>query len=142
MVVPVSPGLAGRMEKEDKALAAQIGKAARKARTGLSLSQADVAERVGISTEFYGRLERGVTLPSVPTLVELARTLGIGTDVLLGLSKGARPTPAPEPTSKDQRALARRLRRASPSAVRLIGLVLAELERAEGRSRRKSTRRR
>ena len=131
------------MEKEDKALAAQIGKAARKARTGLGLSQADAAERVGISTEFFGRLERGVTLPSVPTLVELARALGIGTDVLLGLDKRPpRPAPAPEPTSKDQRALARRLRRASPSAVRLIGLVLAELEKAEGRSRRKSTRRR
>ena len=43
-------------------------KSARAARTALGLSQADVAEKLGLSLEFVGRIERGVALPSVPTL--------------------------------------------------------------------------
>jgi transcriptional regulator with XRE-family HTH domain len=68
----------------DSELAKQIGKAARAARDALGLSQADVAERVEISTEFYGRLERGVTLPSVPTLAKVAAVLAVTADTLMG----------------------------------------------------------
>lgn len=47
------------------------------------LSQAELAERVEVSTEFVSRMERGVTLPSVPTLVVLARALGCTPNDLL-----------------------------------------------------------
>lgn len=61
-----------------------IGKRARQARTALEMTQADVAEAVGISPEVYGRLERGLMMPSVPTLTRLARALRVSPDELLG----------------------------------------------------------
>lgn len=64
-------------------LAKQIGKRAREARDALQLTQAEVAERVGIATEVYGRLERGKMMPSVGTLVHLVRVLGVTADQLL-----------------------------------------------------------
>ncbi|HEY0092769.1 MAG TPA: helix-turn-helix transcriptional regulator, partial [Archangium sp.] len=42
-----------------RGLAATIGTAARAARVQANLTQEDVAERVGLATEVYGRLERG-----------------------------------------------------------------------------------
>ncbi len=65
---------------DDSKLATTIGKSARTARTALGLSQADVAEKLGLSLEFVGRIERGVALPSVPTLVSLAKVLGVSSD--------------------------------------------------------------
>ena len=50
-----------------KKLATRLGECARAARQRLNLTQEDVAERIGIATEVYGRLERGNMLPSVPT---------------------------------------------------------------------------
>jgi hypothetical protein len=39
---------------------------------------------VGISPEVYGRLERGLMMPSVPTLVEVASVLRASPNELLG----------------------------------------------------------
>jgi len=79
----------------------QLGKVAREARLKLKLTQADVAERVNVGTEVYGRIERGVMLPSTPTLVKLRTVLGVSADLLMGLThdaqaEGAQPPPAPE----------------------------------------------
>jgi transcriptional regulator with XRE-family HTH domain len=68
----------------DSDLARHIGGQARQARLALQLTQEDVAERVGVSLEFYSRLERGGTLPSVPTLHRLVTALGVSADLLLG----------------------------------------------------------
>lgn len=65
-----------------------VGKAARSARLRLGLTQADVAERVNLASEVYGRLERGIMLPSVPTLRRLslrARALNPAGRKILGL---------------------------------------------------------
>lgn len=121
----------------ERDLAKRIGRSARAARTSQGLTQADVAERLELSGEFYGRLERGTSMPSVQTLVSLARALQTTPDVLLGFS----PTPtaskktSPSPSNRD-RVLDRRLRRASAGALKLVRLLLGELEKAEGRSRR------
>ena len=64
----------------DENLAKKIGVAARASRTALGLTQADAAERVGITSEFYARIERGQTLPSVPTLAAIADALGVSAD--------------------------------------------------------------
>lgn len=66
-------------------LAITVGAAARAARVRLGLTQADVAERVGIAMEVYSRMERGKVLPSVTTLRRLCQVLRIGADTLLGL---------------------------------------------------------
>ena len=67
-------------------LARQIGSAAREARTHLGLTQAEVAEKLGIAHMLYSRLERGKMLPSVPTLLRMCAVLHIAADKLLGTS--------------------------------------------------------
>ena len=117
-------------------LAITIGKALRKARESSGLTQEDAADRAGISAEFYARMERGRTLPSVPTLVRLAEALGVSADELLGRPAERRagapavatPARGVEDESPEVRRLVRRLRRARPKALRLVGLLLGELE--------------
>ncbi|WNG48159.1 helix-turn-helix transcriptional regulator [Archangium minus] len=119
-----------------RGLAATIGTAARAARVRANLTQEDVAERVGLATEVYGRLERGGMLPSVPTLKKLCETLNIPSDILLGL------TPAqenfwttrepPEPPAEEPaeiRRLLRTLRKLEPAEFRLLSVLAAGLLR-------------
>jgi transcriptional regulator with XRE-family HTH domain len=110
--------------------------ALRTAREASRRSQAELAHRVGLSVEAYGRLERGRVLPRASTLVRLARALNVGIDDLLGLRE-------PEGSSSDGedlrvRAVIGRLREASPDDLRLLIAVLDELQRwrAEIRGRR------
>lgn len=129
--VLADPGLLG--QDMDAELAKAIGAAARVARTRLGLSQADAAERAGISSEFYARIERGGTLPSTPTLVAMADALQVSADVLLGRRRGPirRPTrqAADEPESREFRRLLRRARKANPKTLRLLNLVAGAIER-------------
>lgn len=144
-----------------KELAEAIGDAARAARLRRKFTQADVAERIGVSNEFYARLERGNALPSLTTLARLSIILKVRPDVLLGnrLSPSRRrprrppaPAPAPAPTSARARVstreeaassddslddgedspalrrLQRRLRRASPEALKVIRMLLKAIE--------------
>jgi transcriptional regulator with XRE-family HTH domain len=71
-----------RMNEE---LATRIGSAAREARMQLGLTQAEVAEKLGLAHMVYNRLERGKMLPSVSTLLRLCAVLRISSDALLGL---------------------------------------------------------
>ena len=125
------PALIGRVDME-LSLARQIGAAAKVARQALGLTQGEVAERIEISVEFYARMERGGTLPSVPTLVRMASALEVGADVLLGLQAAPRNAPRPVPVQTDSpevRRLVRRVRRAKAHTVRLLSLMAAALER-------------
>jgi transcriptional regulator with XRE-family HTH domain len=62
-----------------------IGERARAARTRLGLNQSEVAGRVGISNEVYGRLERGLMTPRLATFLRLCDVLGVEpNDLLLG----------------------------------------------------------
>ncbi len=121
----------------DQDLAATLGEAAREARRRARLTQADVAERVGIATEVYGRLERGLMLPSVETLRKLCRVLGVTSDALLGLRGDLRAAESPATYGEppEIRRLLRRLRRLDPRHLRLISLLASELARRDrGRS--------
>lgn len=111
----------------DKKLANTIGSAARAARQRLELTQADIAERIDVATEVYGRLERGGMLPSVQTLLKLCQELNISADELLGLATGT-PSRNHEPASSpperaEVRRLLRSVRQLTPSQVKLLGLV-------------------
>ncbi|WP_164011180.1 helix-turn-helix transcriptional regulator [Pyxidicoccus trucidator] len=120
----------------DKKLATTIGAAARAARTRLELTQADVAERIDVATEVYGRLERGGMLPSVQTLLKLCHELHVSADELLGLashgnantSRAAEPPPSPQERPEVRRLL-RTVRQLDPSKVKLLGLVANALGR-------------
>ncbi len=73
-------------------LSLHMGEVAREARRKAELTQEDVASRMGIATEVYGRLERGDMLPSVPTLVRLCHVLRLDANVVLGFSSKQVPT--------------------------------------------------
>lgn len=47
------------------------------------LTQAEVAEAADLTVNFVSYLERGVRLPSVPVLTQLARSLGVTVGILL-----------------------------------------------------------
>jgi transcriptional regulator with XRE-family HTH domain len=113
-------------------LAVTVGAAARVARAKLGLTQADVAERVGIAMEVYSRMERGKVLPSVTTLRRLCQVLCIGADTLLGLDGEALPVPLEEPAEPRSRAedpprlrrLVRVLRALEPEQLKAVAQVV------------------
>ena len=116
----------------DEKLAERIGAIAREARLRAGLTQADVAERLGIVAEVYGRLERGKMLPSVDTLKRLAQSLRVSADELLGLSEAGAETAALPPPAGDNPAIRRLVRRASRLGrrqLRILILVAAALAR-------------
>ncbi|HWN69984.1 MAG TPA: helix-turn-helix transcriptional regulator [Haliangium sp.] len=123
----------------NKELAKSIGSASRQARAALELTQEDAAERIEVSVEFYARIERGNSLPSVPTLARIAGVLGVSADALLGriaFVPGASPgwQVSPPTDAPEIRRVIRMLRRASPGALRLVTMLLKEIERrTEGR---------
>lgn len=125
------------MNDMNKDLSKMIGRAARDARRALQLTQEDAAERINVSVEFYARIERGNSLPSIGTFARMVSALGVSADVLLG----NRPTmvqPAPgssltwsatPPTEgPEMRRLMRRLRKARPATLRLVNMLVKEIE--------------
>ncbi|MBZ4419221.1 helix-turn-helix transcriptional regulator [Myxococcus sp. RHSTA-1-4] len=112
-------------------LAITVGAAARAARVRLGLTQADVAERVGIAMEVYSRMERGKVLPSVTTLRRLCQVLHIRSDALLGLEvealdapleEGATTAPGEDPPRL--RRLVRALRALDPAQLKAVAQVV------------------
>ena len=61
--------------KRGSDIAQSLARNARRMRERLDLSQGDVAKRVGLAQDVYGRIERGTMLPSVPTLAKIAEVL-------------------------------------------------------------------
>lgn len=126
--------LKGNRETKLK-LAKALGDAAREARLRAGLTQADVAERIGVATEVYGRLERGLLMPSVPTLRRLCLALHLAADKLLALSSPNPPVWAETPPRPQEgihmRRLMRHVRRLRPHQIRALSLVAATL-RKEG----------
>lgn len=68
-----------------------IGQRARAAREHLGLTQGDVAERVSISLEVYGRFERGRITPRISTLLRLCEALRLEPNDLLLADSKSRP---------------------------------------------------
>ena len=71
-----------------------IGARIRALRLSLKLTQAEVAEKTGIDSSFYGQIERGANVPSLRTLYAIAEVLRVEPAELLpkiGDHKGADP---------------------------------------------------
>ncbi|HYO53359.1 helix-turn-helix transcriptional regulator [Archangium sp.] len=123
----------GKREAKQK-LSKSLGDTAREARQRAGLTQADVAEHIGVATEVYGRLERGLLMPSVPTLRRLCLALNLPADALLSLGSAqppawADPSPLPENEGPQMRRLMRHVRKLSPAQLRALSLVAATLRR-------------
>lgn len=53
----------------------EIGAKMKAVRSALRMTQAQVAEKAGIDTSFYGQIERGVNIPSLKTFAAIAKAL-------------------------------------------------------------------
>ncbi|MDO5299481.1 MAG: helix-turn-helix transcriptional regulator [Clostridia bacterium] len=60
-----------------------LGRRVQSERTALGLTQAQVAEQMGISTQYLGLIENGKRIPSVDTLVALCYALNAPVEYLL-----------------------------------------------------------
>ena len=106
-----------------------FGAAARDARLRLGLTQADVAERVGIAMEVYSRMERGRMLPRAQNLRRLCDVLSVSADVLLGVGPGPslvppRAPPGQQEESAELRRLLRTLRELEPARLTAVARVV------------------
>lgn len=72
------------MHESETAIAERIGSAVRRCRTARGWSQAELAERLMVSVDYIGLLERGERLPSLPVLIRIANEFGMSTADLLG----------------------------------------------------------
>lgn len=137
---PVEPGTSTPVtdrHNERQRLAAHMGRVLREARQRASLTQADVAERIGLATEVLGRTERGHMLPSVPSLRRLCRVLRIDANALLGLDIDKAPLwlEAPEPEAgelPELRRLVRTLRRMDADQLAVVSCTANALLRHTG----------
>jgi transcriptional regulator with XRE-family HTH domain len=117
----------------EKPLSSILGAAVRTARVRAGLTQEDVAERIGMASEVYGRMERGQMLPRVENLRRLCLVLNVPPHILLGLESLAEgplepPQEEPEPRPRaddtsDMRRLLRRLRKLNATQVKLLSLI-------------------
>lgn len=110
-------------------LAVELGRDARLARRARDMSRAEVAGELGVTTEFYARIERGQALPSVTRLARLVDTLDLALDAIIERAAGREwhgPTPPSDPLPL--RRVLRRLRRATPSARALVTELLDALD--------------
>jgi hypothetical protein len=86
-----------------------------------------------MATEVYGRLERGVMLPSVPSLWRLCLTLRIPADHLLGFAAEPPPrwafTAPAEREGARLRKLMRSVRKLKASQLRALSVMVAEFRR-------------
>ena len=60
-----------------------IGKRIKRERETLKLTQKELAQRAGIDFRFLGNIERGVSKPSLDTVVKIARALDMPLDLLV-----------------------------------------------------------
>lgn len=71
------------MDAESRELAVVIGRNLHKYRTRAGLTQAELAEAVGVGNAFISRAERGEKLMKLKTLYSIANVLRIGCDALV-----------------------------------------------------------
>ncbi|HWN67372.1 MAG TPA: helix-turn-helix transcriptional regulator [Haliangium sp.] len=112
----------------------------RAARERARLTQADVAEALGMTETVYARYERAKIWPGIGRLRQLCQILDCSADVLLGYQKlapGAVP-PAPPEEPLHLRRLQRQFRHARPDTVQAAHRVLDILERYGARSTSKA----
>jgi transcriptional regulator with XRE-family HTH domain len=122
--------------KKRTPLSLHMGAVAREARKKAGLTQEEVAGRIGLVTEVYGRFERGDMLPSVPTLVRLCHVLHLDANEVLGLSSKQTLTWIEQslPESEEPpgvRRLVRTLRQLSPRQLWALSIMASTLLRGE-----------
>ncbi len=119
-------------------LAQTISAHVSKARDKLGITQEEASELIGITVEYYARIERGQSLPSLRVFAQIAIVLGVSADILIGRDESPLRANFMPPRwfeqnaqqdSKQLRRLIRRLRRVPPEVVAAMDAVLRQIER-------------
>jgi len=63
----------------------KLGERLKELRARDNISQAKLAEQIGIDNAMIAHVERGKSLVSIPVLILLAKIFNVSTDYLLGL---------------------------------------------------------
>ncbi|MCP3102558.1 helix-turn-helix domain-containing protein [Myxococcus sp. K15C18031901] len=121
-------------------LGIHLGQSARTARRSLGMTQAEVAEKLGVAREVYARLERGHMLPSIYTLRSLCTVLRVPPHDLLALDAAIetppgrkRPPPRIRPEPPVLLDLRKTLRGLSASDLRLLNALAVTLPASPSR---------
>lgn len=114
----------------------------KQARRARQWKQARVADAIGISEQFYGRIERGTALPSMDTFAKLLTLFELSASAVLGFEPATAEASRDDTAEADQddaadasrdppvlRRIARRLRRVPARGRRLVSKLLDELDR-------------
>jgi transcriptional regulator with XRE-family HTH domain len=120
------------MASMEEELQRSLGEVARAARERLGLTQAQVAQKVGLVHAVYGRIERGGMMPSAPSLRRISLVLGVSTDALLGLSPAPVAVRVEEPPPKENlspelRRIVQQLSTWPPTRLKVLSKVLTVL---------------
>ena len=99
---------------------ADIGARMRAIRKTLRMTQAEVANAVGVDPSFYGQIERGSGIPSIRTLLAVARVFGIEPADLLPSRREPR-------NDVQQQALSRALSELRPNEKKMILGVVSDM---------------
>jgi transcriptional regulator with XRE-family HTH domain len=130
-----------KVEVEPKSLQAAIGMACRVARDAFGYSQQEVAVLVGVDEEFYGRIERGDSMPSMTTFSRLCAVLNVAPSVLLGHrefdERMRTPTSRKEVVRRRRLTRIERALRRDPRLLRPVRLLLEGLGEGERSSKKK-----
>lgn len=93
-----------------------VGGRLKETRKALGLNQAEIAKSVGVSREYWGRCERGVSVPGGEVLAALALKGADVVYVLTGQRTGS--SPAPRVMSAEEQTMLDYFRAAQPVARR------------------------
>lgn len=83
-----------------------MGHRIRAARKSRGMTQAEMAEKIGVSASFYGHIERGSRVASLETTAKLCTCLHISADYLLGLSLDSAVNMLPDNLTDQQKHIA------------------------------------
>ena len=81
----------------------QMGKRIKQRRKELHLTQEALAQQAGISTAFYGHIERGSRIASLDTLLSLCIALDVSMDFIIGRADINITKALPDTLIEDQR---------------------------------------
>ena len=118
--------------KEVQDLQRNIGSLVREAREDLGLEIWESAERIGITEGYLQRIENGMAMPYLATMIEIADELGISFDDMLVDVNGDETMPAPELRSLPHtiRGIVDKARR-DPYLLYTLNLLLQYCDRRE-----------
>lgn len=71
------------MASEQEKIQRQFGREIKEKREALNLTQADIADKAGVSVNYYARVERGEENPTLKKIQGIKKALGIKSKTIL-----------------------------------------------------------